>query len=96
MSDRGGESGGALAVGQIWKEVDPRSNRFVRIVEIRSSRTAVIETVMSRIVGTRPRISKIWDSTTQRKTEAHPSRFNGKRGGYEFIEAPPLTERTPK
>jgi hypothetical protein len=64
------------AVGQIWKEVDPRKERYVRVERVD------IETIMVR------RVIRPFGSWTHaaRSPErwAKASRFNGKRGGYEF------------
>lgn len=65
-------------VGEIWREVDPRFDRFVRIVSVSSSRSANIRTVIKDGDG--------WiDDPRGYASTAHPRRFNGKRGGYELI-----------
>ena len=68
-----------LAVGQIWREVDPRFERHVRIESIGAGRRSVgIRTVVRHdgrwIEGPRSRAS--W---------CDGERFNGKRGNYEFV-----------
>jgi len=71
-------------VGQIWREIDPRFERHVRIeaIDPRGNGWALIQTVI--FDGT------IWKQkrrTGQR--EVLLSRFNGKRGNYAFhMEAP--------
>lgn len=61
-----------LAKGQRWKEVDPRFNRVVEIVECEQGRSQV---VVRRVES---------DGTlNKRRNYASVSRFNGKRGGYE-------------
>ena len=71
-----------LAVGQIWKEVDPRAERFVRIESVGMGRRNVsIRTVVKRDFG--------WsDAPRSRLSYADGERFDGRRGGYEFHEAP--------
>jgi hypothetical protein len=63
-----------LKVGQIWREVDPRLNRHVQVIEVRAGS---IKSVL---------ICNIDVMTNQlgRKTWASKGRFNGKRGGYEL------------
>jgi DNA-binding IscR family transcriptional regulator len=63
-----------IKVGQIWREVDPRFNRYVQIVEIANS------TVKSICVAT----IDIQTNALGRKNWASRERFNGKRGGYEL------------
>lgn len=63
--------------GQIWKEVDPRFKRYVRIIGVYlGNRRVVIETVgFDKVSGwfKRPKTAT---------TQADIARFNGKRGGY--------------
>lgn len=67
------------AVGQIWKEVDPRFEdepRFIR-VERTSSHAIHFRTVIHK--------EGMWiDAPRCRASSGQRKRFNGKRGGYEF------------
>lgn len=67
-----------IEVGQIWLEVDPRFDRFVRVEEV--GQRIQIKTVERASGGWRA------DSWT-RAGYASPLRFNGKRGGYKFVES---------
>lgn len=63
-----------IKVGQIWREVDPRGNRYVQVIEIanwsvKSIKIAAIDLVTNAL---------------GRKNWASRERFNGKRGGYEL------------
>ncbi|RQR16171.1 hypothetical protein DF026_09885 [Burkholderia stagnalis] len=71
-----------LKVGQIWREVDPRFNRHVEVMEIHKGE---IKSVL---------ICNIDPMTNQRgrKTWASKGRFNGKRGGYELWRRAPASE----
>ncbi|WP_250865635.1 hypothetical protein [Caballeronia sp. INSB1] len=61
--------------GQIWREVDQRFSRHVRIVTLLDhSQKAVIHTV-------NPKTGEKCGPFTQAKLE----RFNGKRAGYELV-----------
>jgi hypothetical protein len=67
------------AKGQIWKEVDPRFNRFVRVERVTLGGHVAIRTVI-RDAGS-------WISAPRsRELLTKPERFNGKRGGFEFQE----------
>lgn len=63
---------------QIWKECDPRFERYVRIESVGVGR---------RSIGIR---AVVWsddrwvDAPRSRMSYADPERFNGKRGGYQF------------
>ena len=68
----------AIEVGQIWREVDPRFDRFVRIEEVGPHQ-----------IGLRTMIhdGKRWIAAPRsRAAVTSPTRFNGKRGGYELVE----------
>lgn len=65
--------------GQIWQEVDLRFERFLRVIAIENS-GAHIETVYRTYAN-----DGVWH-TTGRKGAAKLSRFNGKRGGYRYVE----------
>ena len=70
-------------VGQIWREVDPRFVRRIKILSVRPGRRGVeIRTVYRDTVGN-------WIFTSgSRVSYADHERFSGKRGGYEFVETP--------
>lgn len=62
--------------GDIWKEVDPRAERYVRVISLStpSGKYAFIRTCDANgVSGTRNPVR-----------EARVERFNGKRGGYEL------------
>ncbi len=68
------------AVGQIWKEVDPRfvgdEQRYIRIESTRPDRI-YFRTVIKK--------EGDWvEAPWSRASRAQKKRFNGKRGGYEF------------
>lgn len=65
------------AVGQIWKEVDPRVTRFVRVEKVGAHAGVMVRKVI--------RQNGSWihaPRSVERWTNA--ARFDGKRGGYEF------------
>lgn len=74
------------AVGQIWREVDPRFIRFVRIESVgsffRNEEVIGMRNVTNDQHGgwVRPKGSRF--------NRAKIGRFNGKRGGYAFVEEP--------
>lgn len=69
-----------LKTDQIWKEVDPRFERHVRIEGVRAGRRGV----QIRSVA---RVGSGWmEVPRSRVSYADHERFNGKRGGYEFVE----------
>jgi hypothetical protein len=63
-----------IKVGQIWRKVDPRFNRYVQIL------TVVDSAVKSICVAT----IDLETNALGRKNWASRERFNGKRGGYEL------------
>lgn len=70
-------------VGDIWREVDPRCERFVRIESVgvvtTHSRSIGIRTVIRRESG--------WIAVPRTRTSyARLDRFRGKRGGYALHE----------
>lgn len=71
-----------IKTGQIWREVDPRFNRFVRVVSVAMTRRGVgIRTVV-------PESGEWKDAPNSRISYADHTRFNSKRGGYELREEP--------
>lgn len=66
-----------IVAGQIWKEVDPRQERHVR-VNAQSKTWIKIETVI--------RVDGVWMTKPRTgKRSARRERFNGKRGGYALV-----------
>lgn len=64
--------------GQIWQEVDPRFERFIR-VELLTEDEIFIQTVQ--------KVDGEWKVKPRSKaTRAVEERFNGKRGGYRYVE----------
>ncbi len=70
-----------LKVGQIWQEVDPRLERYIRISGI-SCGVALIETVEQLVDG----VTWRHKPKTKRNGEAALTRFTGKRGGYKLYQ----------
>jgi hypothetical protein len=70
--------------GQIWREVDPRKERYVRIIKVDPTEPGCVWLQAVEFNGT------IWTlAYKSRETTALLSRFNGKRGGYDLhTEAP--------
>lgn len=66
--------------GQIWREVDPRLERYVRVIGITGGiRGVMIETVI--------KVGDAWQRKPRcGKTYCNPERFNGKRGGYSLVQ----------
>lgn len=63
-----------IKVGQIWREVDPRTNRHVKVIEIADWSVKSIKiTTIDPLTN-----------TLGRSNWASRERFNGKRGGYEL------------
>jgi hypothetical protein len=66
-------------VGQIWREVDPRQERYVQVTRV--------GTQMATVRKVERDAARQWDfAPKSRYAEAQLHRFNGKRGGYEFVE----------
>ena len=65
----------AVAIGQVWEEVDPRHPRKVTVV-------AFSVPFPYRMLDELVTIRGIENGRT---TQSKLSRFNGKRGGYRFI-----------
>jgi hypothetical protein len=62
--------------GDIWKEVDPRMERFVRVASVGTGRRSVAIRTVVLAMGQ-------WRSTARsRLVYADRDRFNGKRSGY--------------
>lgn len=80
-----------VKAGQIWREVDPRAVRYIRVTRIGGldNHRVRFESVIQRGSGTKPSVSFYWDRKPKtRESEAAIERFNGKRGGYELIGEP--------
>lgn len=72
----------APAHGQIWQEVDPRFDRFIKIL-------CVGEKIEFRTVHKiRGRWCEVltWRERPLPSHKAKAYRFNGKRGGYRYVE----------
>lgn len=67
--------------GQIWREVDPRFERYVRIMRVGKFARRSIEIRTVKIVDGQWQIAP-----HSRLTFCDLERFNGKRGGYELYE----------
>ena len=61
----------APKVGDVWKEVDPRMERYVCVLELSASGYARLA-----------RCDANGEGQSTRLTRAQLDRFNGKRGGY--------------
>jgi hypothetical protein len=67
-----------IRVGQIWRELDPRTERHVSIEAV-AEHTVAIRTVV--------RSDGQWAYARPSYTrDAARARFNGRRGGYELVE----------
>lgn len=66
-------------VGQIWREVDPRQERHVFVEQ-----TGLYSIFIHRVEKTDGRWQRADRASTR---QAMRERFNGKRGGYTFVEA---------
>lgn len=74
-----------IKIGQIWKEVDPRIERYARVIEIRTWKGSYL--VKIRTVH---KTHGDWAfKKHSRETYCDRNRFNGKRGGYELYEDSP-------
>lgn len=75
-----------LKVGQIWREMDARGARYVRVLEIHPSAVpapmVTVETVYNAD-------GKWFRAHGTRQNAARVDRFNGKPGGYSLFEPPP-------
>ncbi len=71
------ETATEIRIGQIWREVDPRFERLVEIVEVTANAVRGIKIKTISVDG-KPRKSSTWVSK---------GRFNGKRGGYELTQS---------
>lgn len=75
-----------IAVGQIWREVDPRFDRYV---QVESVCTMLGNTNIVGIRAVVPNDHGGWDYTLgARYSRANAIRFNGKRGNYELVATP--------
>ncbi|MBU0917898.1 MAG: hypothetical protein KKD97_16255 [Gammaproteobacteria bacterium] len=63
-----------VKVGQIWKEVDPRFDRYVEVIGVNDQEQKATIMLAARSGG----------HAGSRSTKASLKRFNGKRGGYEL------------
>ncbi len=67
------------AKGQIWREVDPRLNRFVMVLDVVSGRRGVLVQTCER-----NDLGQWVPSPRSRKAWCDIERFHGKLGGYEL------------
>jgi hypothetical protein len=69
-------------IGQIWRECDPRfASRYVRVFGVTGG------TLMRVSIRAVFKKGTEWQpAPNSRETTAYADRFNGKRGGYEFVE----------
>lgn len=67
-----------VEVGQVWREVDPRHPREVLVIEIGQISVWIYGEGNRYVPAARLLCGN-------RRTWAQLSRFNGKRGGYEFV-----------
>ena len=83
-----------IRVGQIWQEVDPRKERFIRVISVvpgiavslrQADIGAVIGAVEIETVGSSP--LGWFRLPLTRVNHASAARFNGRRGGYKLVEA---------
>lgn len=67
-----------IVAGQIWKEVDPRFERYVIIQHVGEGRRSIqVRTVTHNGKG--------WEVAPKSKSSwCDAERFNGKRGGYQL------------
>lgn len=79
-----------IEVGQIWKEVDPRYERYVIIVSAVLDPTRKSKTPFISIRTVVPVGSGWGIAPRSRVTHVAPARFNGKRGGYSFVKDAPI------
>lgn len=90
-----------IHAGQIWREVDPRRVRFVRITGIVEREGTLpplikIGTVIRTGDGS-PRMPFSWERARgTRINYAEAGRFNGKRGGYVLHEDAPAASVDPR
>jgi hypothetical protein len=63
--------------GQIWREVDPRFTRHIKILMVAMGRVEM--TLMSNSSG-------VWKEIRKIPRTANITRFNGQRGGYQYVE----------
>jgi len=69
--------------GQIWQEADPRFERFIIITPDVNYMPTDGKVEVRRVIKT----GKLWGyAPRSRFTLASLSRFNGKRGGYRYVE----------
>jgi hypothetical protein len=76
----------AIALGSVWKEIDPRFTRFVKVLAIGVGSAPLACGAAPIRTGFITLCAVTHDThepiTGRRLTYAQPERFNGKRGGY--------------
>lgn len=69
-----------VAVGQIWHEVDPRVERYLQVLEVHVTFAEVVTLDTEEC-----KVGTVIRAPRSRMTAPNLDRFNGKRGGYEFV-----------
>lgn len=68
-------------IGDIWREVDPRFTRHVRVFDVQQGRRGIaVRTCVKTEGNWRP-------APRSRLSWCDRERFNGKRCGYAFVES---------
>lgn len=67
----------AVQPNQVWREVDPRFNRWIRVIGIEDGKALLQECSEIGVVR----------APGYKPSKATLERFNGKRGGYTFVAA---------
>lgn len=72
----------SMAVGEIWRELEPRYSRYVEILgqDESGERNKIVTCYFTEVSG-----SKVEVAVGAKPTYAKRERFNGKRKGYEFV-----------
>jgi hypothetical protein len=79
-----------IKVGQIWREVDPRFDRYVRVLEVTDAQRGIMVRTVYRTGTGAPTSPHEWlFANRSRASWCDRERFNGKRGGYELAEDVP-------
>lgn len=80
-------------VGDIWKEVDSRIERYVRVERVGVGRRSI---TIRTVVFNPSNMGRRWrDAPRTRATYADLGRFNGRRNGYKLHERGVLADALP-
>lgn len=72
-----------IEANQIWREVGPRFERFVRVEQVANgNRRGILVRTVVRSNGDGPWIR----APRSRASWRDRNRFNGRRGGYQYVE----------